>query len=188
MKELLDLLWAFFNIGLFSIGGGYAVIPLIQQQVVEQAGWLTLQEYSDIIIISQMTPGPLAVNTSTFVGIRVLGIMGAVASTFGCVIGGCVISLVLYRWYMKHRQNKTIFYIVKGLKSASLGLIVSAGILMIFLAFFGTMEPDFKATSINVIALCIFGISFFLLRRYKMNPILILTLSGAAGIVFYYPW
>ena len=188
MKALLDLFLAFFNIGLFSIGGGYAVIPLIQQQVVEQAGWLTLQEYSDIIIISQMTPGPLAVNTSTFVGIRVLGTMGAIVSTFGCVIGGCAISLVLYRWYLKHKQNQTIFYIVKGLKSASLGLIISAGVLMIFLAFFGTMEPSFKTNSINIIALCIFGVSFLLLRKYKINPILILTLSGAAGIVFYYPW
>lgn len=86
---LLQLFLAFFQIGLFSIGGGYAIIPMISDQVVVHQHWLTAQEFTDIITISQMTPGPLAVNTSTFVGMRVAGIAGALCATIGCICMGC---------------------------------------------------------------------------------------------------
>ena len=93
MNLILDLFVTFLNIGLFSIGGGYATLPLIQQQAVVVHPWLTLQEFTDIITLSQMTPGPLAVNTSTFVGMRLGGLAGAIAATGGCVLCGILISL-----------------------------------------------------------------------------------------------
>ena len=85
MITFLELFWSFFQIGLFSIGGGYAALPLIQAQVVDQYGWMTMTEFSDIITISQMTPGPIAINAATFVGIRIAGLAGAVVATLGCV-------------------------------------------------------------------------------------------------------
>ena len=88
MNLLLNLFTAFFKIGLFSIGGGYAVIPNIQEQVVTARGWISQKIFTDIITISQLTPGPLAVNTSTFVGVRIAGLPGAVLATLGCVISG----------------------------------------------------------------------------------------------------
>lgn len=91
----LQLLWSFFQIGLFSIGGGYATMPLIQHQVVELHGWLTMTQFSDIITISQMTPGPIAINSATFVGIQVAGIPGALVATLGCVIPSCIIVTTL---------------------------------------------------------------------------------------------
>ena len=100
------LLISFLQIGLFSVGGGYATIPLIQEQVVNIHKWLTFQEFTDIITISQMTPGPLAVNTSTFVGIRIAGIPGAIIATFGCVISGFIISIALYNFFNKYRKIK----------------------------------------------------------------------------------
>ena len=97
MTVIFELLLEFLQIGLFSIGGGYAVIPLIKEHAVDLKGWLSIQEFTDIITISQMTPGPLAVNTSTFVGLQTGGLAGATAATLGCVFSGFVISLILCR-------------------------------------------------------------------------------------------
>ena len=83
MNLYLDLLWSFFQIGLFSVGGGYAAIPLIQSQVVEQHGWLTMTQFADIITIAEMTPGPVAINSATLVGMQILGIPGSIVATLG---------------------------------------------------------------------------------------------------------
>ena len=91
----LQLLWSFFQIGLFSIGGGYAAMPLIQHQVVDLHPWLTMTEFADIMTIAEMTPGPIAINSATFVGIQVAGIPGAVVATVGCVLPSCVIVTIL---------------------------------------------------------------------------------------------
>ena len=91
----LELFWSFFQIGLFSIGGGYAAMPLIQHQVVELHPWLTLEQFSDIITISQMTPGPIAINSATFVGLQLGGLPGALVATAGCVLPSCIIVLTL---------------------------------------------------------------------------------------------
>ena len=99
----MNIVWVLFitfiKIGLLSIGGGYAIIPLIHEQVVEKNNWISGKMFTDIITISQMTPGPLAVNTSTFVGLQVAGIIGALAATTGCIFCGIIISLVLYKFF-----------------------------------------------------------------------------------------
>ena len=87
----LELFWSFFQIGLFSFGGGYASLPLIQHQVVELHPWLTMTQFSDIITISQMTPGPVAINSATFVGIQIAGLPGAIIATLGCTLPSCII-------------------------------------------------------------------------------------------------
>ncbi len=99
MNAAWNLFLTFFRIGLMSIGGGYAVIPLIREQVVEKNGWISEKMFTDILTISQMTPGPLAVNTSTFVGLQIGGVKGALSATIGCVLCGTVISLLLYRFF-----------------------------------------------------------------------------------------
>ena len=102
---MLELLISFLYVGLFSIGGGYATLPLIQEQIVVLHGRLSYKEFTDIITISQMPPGPLAVNGSTFVGLRVAGIFGAVVATFGCVISGVLISLALQSFFAKNKSE-----------------------------------------------------------------------------------
>ena len=183
MNTIGNLFFTFLKIGFLSIGGGYAIIPLIQEQVVQQAGWISAKTFTDIITISQMTPGPLAVNTSTFVGLQIGGIPGAIAATLGAVLCGIVMSVSLYRFFQSHQQSEYVFQIVSGLKSASLGLIISAAATIIMLAFWGTDNP--VNSSINITALLLFGITLFLLRKYKTNPVLIMLLSGGAGILFY---
>ena len=109
MMAYLALFWSFFQIGLFSIGGGYAAMPLIQEQVVEINGWLSLGEFADVVTLSQMTPGPIAINAATFVGIRVGGVGGAIVATLGCITPSCVIVLILAKIYYKYRSLSDVY-------------------------------------------------------------------------------
>lgn len=184
-KTILTLFISFLQIGLFSIGGGYAIIPLIQEQVVNAHNWLTLQEFTDIITISQMTPGPLAVNTASFVGIRISGISGAIVATLGSILSGFIISIFLYNFFKKHKDIDSVSNILKGLRASSIGLIASSTSTIILIAFFQSSSFDVKATSINITAIIIFAISLFLLRKYKINPMLIMALTGFIGLFLY---
>ncbi|MFW0730726.1 chromate transporter [Enterococcus raffinosus] len=130
----MQLFWTFLKIGLFSIGGGYAIIPLIQEQVVHQQGWLSDKVFTDIITISQMTPGPLAVNTSTFVGMQIDGVLGAILATIGCILGGCVISISLYQFFQKHQESLYVSVALKSLKASSVGFTI------LLLTFFESSE------------------------------------------------
>ena len=122
-----QLLWSFFQIGLFSIGGGYAAMPLIQHQVVEVHPWLTLTEFTDIVTLSQMTPGPIAINSATFVGMRIAGISGALVATAGCVLPSCVIALLLAWVYYRYRSLSVIQGVLGGVRPAVVAMIASAG-------------------------------------------------------------
>lgn len=182
---ILTLFFTFLRIGAFSIGGGYAIIPLIQDQVVNLKGWLTLREYTDIITISQMTPGPLVVNTASFVGIRVAGTLGAIVATLGSILSGFIISILLYNFFKKNKNIDSIANILKGLRSSSVGLIASAAATIIMLTFFGSQPISFGNANINIYAVIMFFVSLFLLRKHKLNPILIIIFSGAVGLFIY---
>lgn len=187
MNTAFRLFWMFLKIGLLSIGGGYAIIPLIQEQVVEQSRSISPKMFTDIITISQMTPGPLAVNTATFVGIQIGGIGGAVAATLGCVLCGVIICLFLHRFFQKHKESTYVFEVLKGLKSASLGLIISAAATIITIAFWGTQTLEIKnvIALMNWTALAVFSVMLLVLRKWKLNPVLVMLISGMAGLVLY---
>lgn len=138
----VSLFLSFFQIGLCSIGGGYAVIPLISRQAVTLEGWITAQEFTDIITISQMTPGPLAVNTSTFVGLRIDGFAGAVSATLGCVLPGLIISLLLWAFFDKFRASAPAQNALDTLRAVSAGLIASAAATILSLVFFPSNATD----------------------------------------------
>lgn len=181
----LELFWSFCKIGLFSIGGGYAALPLIQQAVVEQTGWLSMGEFADVITISQMTPGPIALNAASFVGIKIAGIWGAVAATFGCVFPSIVIVLFVAYLYYKYRSLSVIDGILYGLRPAVVSLIASAGIGILFMAFWADGVISFANT--DLVAVAIFAAAFVLLRIFKkkLNPIYVILSSGAIGILVY---
>ncbi|MCC0652325.1 chromate transporter [Clostridioides sp. ES-S-0001-03] len=184
---IINLFFTFLKIGMFSIGGGYAIIPIIQEQVVFKQGWITQKVFTDIITISQMTPGPLAVNTSTFVGMQVAGIEGAISATVGCIISGITISMFLYGFFKKYKSSKFVFEILNGLKASSLGLIISAGFTIILLTFFGS--SNYYTTNIfkniDIIAVILFCCSLYCLRKYKIGPILMMVLSGLFALIVY---
>lgn len=181
----LLLAFYFFQIGLFSIGGGYATISLIQQILVVENQWLTTKAFTDIITISQMTPGPLAVNSSTFVGLQVAGLLGAFIATVSTVISGCLISILLYHFFKKNQDSTRMKYLFTGLEAVAIGLIASASISILSIAFFGNMTLELKTSTINWLAFPVFIGVLFALRKWRINPIWILITTGILGFFLY---
>lgn len=181
----IQLFLSFFKIGMFSIGGGYAAMPLIQNEVVTLHNWLTMKEFADIITISQMTPGPIAINSATFVGIQIAGFPGAVVATLGCVTPSFIIVLSIAMVYFKYRKLTVINGILEGLRPAVVSLIASAGVSMVILAFLGENNINFKDIHINYFSIFLFGICMFFLRKFKLNPTYIMFGSGVVGGIVY---
>ena len=185
---LLEIFWSFFQIGLFSIGGGYAALPLIEHQVLEVHKWLTLGEFADLLTISQMTPGPIAINASTFVGTKVAGLPGAIIATIGCVTPSCIIVLILAYFYFKYKNLSIIQGVLKGLRPAVVSLIASAGLSILLLALFkteGVTLFNMKLADINYISIILVAAGVFVLRKYKTDPIKVMIAAGIAGIFVY---
>ena len=177
----LQLFLSFLQIGLFSFGGGYAAMPLIQGQVVTLHGWLTISEFTDLITISQMTPGPIAVNSATFVGMKIAGIPGAVVATAGCILPSCIIVTILARLYLKYRNLDLLQGVLKSLRPAVVAMIASAGILILKNAFWGSGE-SMSLTGTEWSMVVIFGICVLLLRKTKLNPIWVMVLAGVMKV------
>ena len=140
----LQLFLSFLQIGLFSFGGGYAAMPLIQGQIVDAHGWLTMSEFTDLITISQMTPGPIAVNSATFVGINIAGIPGAIVATIGCILPSCVIVTLLAKLYLKYRTMDLLQGVLNALRPAVVALIASAGVSILLTAFWGSGDGSYQ--------------------------------------------
>lgn len=183
----LQLFLSFLQIGAFSFGGGYAAMPLIQNQVVQLHLWLSQSEFTDLITISQMTPGPIAVNSATFVGTRIAGVPGALAATIGCVLPSCILVTVLAKIYLKYRNLSLLQGILKSLRPAVIAMIAAAGVSILVTAFWGndisSLHLDSILSSTNVRAVGIFLVSLILLARFKMDPIHVMLLSGGAEVV-----
>lgn len=175
---LLKLFWSFLQIGMFSFGGGYAILPLIQEQVVNHHGWLTLQEFADVVTISQMTPGPIALNAATFVGTRLAGLPGALVATLGNVLPSFIIVIFLAWIYFRYRSLKVMQGVLFGLRPAVVALIGSAGLSILFLALFGTQELPDSMAQVSWYAIVLFVLGFIIIRVRKLNPIIVILGAG----------
>lgn len=180
----LLLFWSFFQIGLFSFGGGYAALPLIQNQVVALHHWLSLSEFTDLITISQMTPGPIAINSATFVGTQIAGFGGAVVATLGCVVPSFVIVSLLAHLYFKYKNLSVMQGILGGLRPAVVSLIATAGVSILLTALFGE-GGQAALSNVDWLAAALFLLSFVVLRKWKPNPIFVMLACGAVGGVLY---
>jgi len=181
----LKLFWSFFQIGLCSIGGGYAAMPLIQNQVVDIHGWLSMSEFADVITISQMTPGPIAINSAAFVGTRIAGILGAIVATIGCVFPSCIIVLSLAYIYYKYRELSTVQGVLNGLRPAVIAMIASAGLSLVILALWNGKGVSGKIGNIDFLSVAIFAVAIFILRKWKVNPIMVMIGAGVIGLCVY---
>ena len=180
----LQLFLSFLQIGAFSFGGGYAALPLIQHQVVELHNWLSLSEFTDLVTISQMTPGPIAVNSATFVGIKIAGIPGAIVATLGCILPACIIVTIIAWLYLKYRNMKSLQVVLSTLRPAVVSLIATAGLTIIISAIFGELGISINTIKIQMVV--IFGICMFLLMKWKMNPIFVMVLAGILNVIQYF--
>ena len=183
----LRLFRIFLQIGAFSFGGGYASMPLIQNQVVQLHSWLSQSEFTDLITISQMTPGPIAINSATFVGTRIAGMPGALAATAGCVLPSCILVTLLAKIYLKYRNLSLLQGVLKSLRPAVIAMIAAAGASILVNAFWGESIASLTASqllpNISIRAVGIFTGSLILLARFKMNPIHVMLLSGVTEVV-----
>jgi chromate transport protein len=172
---------------MFSVGGGYAAIPLIQDQIVNVHKLMTMAEFTDLITIAEMTPGPVSINSSTFVGTRLAGPLGAVLCTLGCIIPSFIICLTLAHFYYKYRSFSGVQTVLSALRPAVVAMIGSAGMSILMLALFNTSFYNISLAALRPIELILFAGSLFLLRRFhgKVGAVSIILGSGAVGTLAY---
>lgn len=175
MEIYIQLFLSFLKIGLFAFGGGYAILSLIQHEIVVTQGWLTQNELTDIIAISQMTPGPIGINSATYVGYAATGsAWGAVVATVAIVLPSFVIMLTLSKFMLAVQGNKYMEYALQGLRPTVVGLIAAAALMLMNRENF----IDYKSVLLFIAA---FVLSF----KFKMHPILLILLAGGAGLLLY---
>ena len=193
---LFELFYTFLMIGAFTFGGGYSMIALIQDEVVSHHGWLTGQEFADILAISQITPGPVGINTATYAGYSAVinaglpewvAVTGAVVASLAVLILPVALILIVGRWLLKHKDQAPFDVIFKGLRLTVIGLIAAAALSLMPTAFSPT--PTGTVTIFNfqfsIFNLIIFAVVFGLSLWRKVSPILLIVLSGAAGLILY---
>ncbi len=161
-KELLRLFWTFFKIGLFTFGGGYAMLALISEEVVERRGWISKSELGDIFAIAESTPGPISINTATYIGTMRLGVFGGVVATLGVVLPSFIIISVLSVIINLVKDNRFVGYLFKGIR---------IGVLVLILKAVFTFYKDLKK---NVLSFCLIGISFALVFFLNVDVIYII--------------
>jgi len=181
---ILQLFWTFFVIGAFTLGGGYAVMSLIQSEIVVKQGWISESTFTDIVAISQMTPGPVGLNCSTYVGYEIGGVAGSAIASLAIVLPSFIIMMVIVRFYMKFHEGNTFKTVMDVVRPAVAGMIGAAAISLIVKASQDGISlvtenfPDWKSWLIFVLA---FATSLFL----KQGPIRILAASAVIGIILY---
>lgn len=173
MDILVQLFLSFFKIGAFSFGGGYAMLPLLEKEIIVKHGWMTSAEFVNIFAISEMTPGPIAVNSATFLGYNVAGIVGALVATFAVILPSFIVITILYKSIERFKKSKYMDWTFQGIRPVVLGLIAAAGI-----SVARTGIVDIKSLLIAV--LLFYGVTF-----KNLNPILAIVLGGLLGIFFY---
>lgn len=178
--NFIYLAYVFFKIGLFGFGGGYAMISLIQDEVVNKFAWMNAQEFADMLAISQMTPGPISINTATYVGFSVGGFWGAAIATVALCLPSIAMMFFVIRFLFKSKDNPTIASLLKDLKPVIAGLILSAALIMMTKENFS--DAGFGENNISI-AICAatFAATFF----FKTNPMILIALAGAIGFFLY---
>lgn len=172
MNKIIDMFISFFKIGAFTFGGGYAMIPLIESEVVTKKGWLSKQEFIDVLVVSQSLPGALAVNCCTFLGYKIGGVIGAIIALFAVVIPSFLIIVFIAIFFMQFRNNYYVNAVFKGITAAVPILILSGAI---------SLTKSLQRSIRNLIIICI---SLIILIYLKLSPILVIIFGGIYGAIF----
>ncbi len=172
MKKLFEMFWSFFKIGAFTFGGGYAMIPLIEAEVVTKKKWISKDDFMDIIVVSQSFPGALAVNCSTFIGYKLGGIIGAIMALLGVVLPSFTIIIIIAAFFMQFRNNNIVDLVFKG---------ISAAVPMLVLVAVVSLSKSLKKNYLNLIIIIT---SIVLILFFKVHPVIVVLLSALYGIIF----
>ena len=187
----LELFLTFFQIGLFGFGGGYAMLSMIQGEVVTRYVWITASEFTDIVAISQMTPGPIGINSATYVGYTAVtnagyselwAIVGSVTATFAVILPSFILMIAISKFFLKYQKHPMVEAVFRGLRPAVVGLLAAAALVLMPPENFGDYHTDTYQFVVSV-AICL--IAFIGTRKFKVSPILMIVLCGAAGFLLY---
>lgn len=179
----LQLFYTFFKIGLFGFGGGYAMLSMIQGEVVTRYEWLSAQEFTDIVAISQMTPGPIGINCATYVGFTATGsVWGSVLATFAVMLPSFILMLTISKFFLKYQKHPVVEAVFSGLRPAVVGLLASAALVLMTKENFSSPTEDLYTFIISCI---IFIVAFVGTRRYNISPIAMIIGCGLAGLILY---
>ncbi|MBR5660398.1 MAG: chromate transporter [Bacteroidales bacterium] len=193
----LQLFWVFFVIGIFTVGGGYAMLSLIQTQVVTAHSWLTESAFTDIVAISQMTPGPIGINCATYVGYEVvhgaggshlIGILGSLTATFAIVLPSFLIVLTIVRFYTKFKGNRLFEGVLSWIRPAAIGLIGAAAIILMLKVDWSSAKPVVELVRDNFpdwISWVLFAAAAVASLFFKIGPIPIIIAGGILGLLIY---
>ena len=179
----LQLFLSYLQIGAFSFGGGYAAMSLIQAQVVDKYQWLTIQQFTDLVTIAEMTPGPIAINSATFVGAQMGGILGSLAATLGCILPSCIIVTILAKIYVKYKNVSVMQNVLSTLRPVVVSMIAIAGINILISVFFKSGIFTLEINNLHLQGIALFSIALILLRKTKLSPILIMVSCGIAELL-----
>lgn len=184
----LQLFYTFFKIGLFGFGGGYAMLSMIQGEVVTRYDWLSSSEFTDIVAISQMTPGPIGINSATYVGYtavvnagysHAIGFLGSAIATLSVVLPSFILMILISKFFLKYQKHPSVAAVFDGLRPGVVGLLASAALVLMNGENFGT---DTKEVIISIL---IFSTVFIASHKFKANPIMLIILCGIAGFLLY---
>ena len=179
MMVYLQLFWAFFKIGLFGFGGGAAMIPLIQFELVEHYEWVTSAEFTNMVAISQMTPGPIGINCATYAGYLASGnVFGSALATFALVLPSFIIMMIVARMIQKMKDNPYMEAAMRGLRPAIVGLIAAAALLLV-------NEETFGENCADWVSWLLFAVSFVATKWLKVHPILLILIMAGVGVIIY---
>ena len=187
----LQLFYTFFKIGLFSFGGGYGMLSVIQGEVVTKQGWLTHTEFTDIVAISQMTPGPIGINSATYVGFtavhnagysELMAVFGSVLASFSVMLPSFILMLLISKFLMKYRKHPSVEAVFSVIRLIVVGLIASASLLLMNRENFGSPTDNPLQFAISII---LFLFAFVGLKRWKLSPILLIIICGTISGVLY---
>ncbi|MBQ8365643.1 MAG: chromate transporter [Bacteroidaceae bacterium] len=191
MSILFELFYTFLKVGLFSFGGGYGMLSVIQGEVVTRHAWLTSAEFTDIVAISQMTPGPIGINSATYVGYTAamnatgspaVAVAGSLLASLAVMLPSFVIMLTISRYFMKYSKSNSVEAVFRALRPAVVGLIASAALLLMTVENFGSPT---ESTMQFVVSVLLFIGAFVATYRFKVSPIVIVIVCGAIGGLFY---
>ncbi len=179
----LQLFLAFLQVGAFSFGGGYAAMPLISAQVVEKYGWLTASDFADLVTISQITPGPIAINAATFVGNRLMGVPGAIVATIGVITPSCIIVTLIAYLYNKYKNLPMLKEALTTLHPAVASMILTAGLIILVPLVFRSGKISFESNNFNLRPFLLFVGSVIAISKIKLDPVLVMVLCGGIELL-----
>ena len=187
----LKLFWTFFKIGLFGFGGGYGMLSLIQNEVVENHQWISNSEFTDIVAVSQMTPGPIGINSATYVGYKAIenvgmsrtqAIFGSLLASFSVMLPSFILMLLISAFFMRYKDHNSVQTVLKWLRPVVVGMLAAAVLLLLNEENLGAFNKDNLQLYVSI---GLFALAFVATYFWKIGPIKVILLAGLFGGIFY---